>query len=246
MANILEMKNINKEFYTKDGTIKVIEDLSFSLKEGSITAMIGPSGCGKSTILNILSGLIEKTAGSLEIHGKIGYMFQKDHLFDWLTIYDNVTLGLKIQKNKQYNEFANHLLKKYDLWEFRNRYPKELSGGMRQRVALIRTLVVNPDILLLDEPFSALDAQTKLKVSQDIYHIIKEEKKTTLIVTHDLAEALSFSDDIIVLTKRPTSINSFHSIHLTLNEEKTPINARTAPEFRVYFDEIWKELEKNE
>nr|WP_207710469.1 ABC transporter ATP-binding protein [Clostridium senegalense] len=235
-------------FYTVDGELKVLENLSFSLEEGKILAILGPSGSGKSTLLNILSNLLKPTAGDINIKGKIGYMFQRDHLLEWRTIIDNITIGLEIQKklNDDAMEKINKLLKNYGLWEFRNRYPRELSGGMRQRVALIRTLSVDPDILLLDEPFSALDYQTRLMVSDDIYKIIKNENKTTILVTHDISEAISMADQVAVLSKRPANIKNIYDIDLTVSNEKTPLLARKAPEFKDYFDNLWRELDVHE
>ena len=194
MNPIVEVKHIYMNFYTMEGELEVLKDINFTLEEGKILALVGPSGCGKSTILNILTNLLQPTKGMAIVNGKIGYMFQRDHLLEWRTIIDNIKIGLEIQKKltKESLERIEQLLKTYDLWEFRNRYPKELSGGMRQRVALIRTLAVDPDILLLDEPFSALDYQTRLLVSDDIYKIIKNENKTTIMVTHDISEAISF------------------------------------------------------
>lgn len=193
MNPIVEAKNIYMNFYTMEGELEVLRDINFTLDEGKILTLVGPSGCGKSTILNILTNLLVPTKGEVTVNGKIGYMFQRDHLLEWRTILDNIKIGLEIQKKltKESLERIEQLLKMYDLWEFRNRYPKELSGGMRQRVALIRTLAVDPDILLLDEPFSALDYQTRLLVSDDIYKIIKNENKTTIMVTHDISEAIS-------------------------------------------------------
>ena len=193
MNPIVEAKNIYMDFYTMEGELEVLKDINFTLNEGKILTLVGPSGCGKSTILNILTDLLEPTKGQVTVNGKIGYMFQRDHLLEWRTILDNIKIGLEIQKKLTKESLARieELLKMYDLWEFRNRYPKELSGGMRQRVALIRTLAVDPDILLLDEPFSALDYQTRLLVSDDIYKIIKNEKKTTIMVTHDISEDIS-------------------------------------------------------
>ncbi|WP_131026684.1 ABC transporter ATP-binding protein, partial [Clostridioides difficile] len=191
--NIVEVKNINMNFYTKEGELEVLKDVNFNLKEGEILTLLGPSGSGKSTILNILTNLLKPTSGDIKITGNIGYMFQKDNLLEWRNIMDNITIGLEIQgkKDKKSLDRVESLLKTYGLWDFRSMYPKELSGGMRQRVALIRTLSVNPDILLLDEPFSALDYQTRLLVCDDVYSIIKNENKSTILVTHDIGEAIS-------------------------------------------------------
>ena len=194
MNEIVKVTNLYKNFYTKEGELEVLKDLSFTLNQGEIISLLGPSGSGKSTILNILTNLVEPTSGEVIVNGNIGYMFQKDHLLEWRNIMDNITIGLEIQKNKDPKTIkrVETLLKTYGLWEYRNMYPKELSGGMRQRVALIRTLAVNPDILLLDEPFSALDYQTRILVSDDVYRIIKNEGKSAILVTHDISEALSY------------------------------------------------------
>lgn len=193
MNEIVKIENLTKDFYTKDGEVKVLKDINLSVQKGDIFSILGPSGSGKSTILNILTKLLEPTSGKITINGRIGYMFQKDHLLDWRNIMDNITIGLEIihkKDDKQAMETIERLLKTYGLWDFRNMYPRELSGGMRQRVALIRTLSVNPDILLLDEPFSALDYQTRLLVNDDVYKIIKNEHKTAILVTHDIAEGI--------------------------------------------------------
>ncbi|WP_261290857.1 ABC transporter ATP-binding protein [Paraclostridium sordellii] len=181
---------MSKTFYTKDGELEVLKNINFTLNEGEILTFLGPSGSGKSTILNILTGLLTPSEGNFFIDGTVGYMFQKDHLLEWRNVMDNVLIGLEIQnkKSSKYINFVEKLLKTYGLWDFRSMYPKELSGGMRQRVALIRTLAVNPDVLLLDEPFSALDYQTRILVSDDIYKIIKNENKSTILVTHDISE----------------------------------------------------------
>lgn len=248
MAPILQVKNLNMNFYTLEGELNVLDNINFSLEEGKILAILGPSGSGKSTILNVLSKILIPTSGEINVNGKIGYMFQRDHLLEWRTIIKNITIGLEIQKklSEEALKKIEVLLKNYGLWEFRNRYPRELSGGMRQRAALIRTLAVNPDILLLDEPFSALDYQTRLLVSDDIYKIIKNENKTTIIVTHDISEAISMADYVAVLSKRPATIKKIYDINLTINEEKTPLSARKAPEFKDYFNEFWKELDIDE
>nr|WP_301335037.1 ABC transporter ATP-binding protein [Holtiella tumoricola] len=240
------MKNIYKNFYTDEGEITVLQDVNVALERGKILGILGPSGSGKSTLLNILTNLLTPTSGEVKIEGKIGYMFQKDHLLEWRTIMDNITIGLEIQKkvNDEALKRIEHLLKMYGIWEFRNRYPKELSGGMRQRVALIRTLATDPDVLLLDEPFSALDYQTRLMVSDDIYKIIRKEHKDAILVTHDISEAISMCDQIAVLSKRPATVKSLYNISLSVKDkEKTPLVCRKAPEFKDYFDALWKELD---
>ena len=192
MKKILEVKNICKTYQSQNGEIKALKNISFDIKEGEYISIIGPSGCGKSTLLSIISGLESKSSGEIYIDGKIGYMLQKDNLLEWRTIYKNVLLGLEIQKeNTQENrEYVEGLLKKYGLYEFKDKYPAQLSGGMRQRVALIRTLAIRPKILLLDEAFSALDYQTRLMVTEDIFKILKAENITALMVTHDISEGI--------------------------------------------------------
>lgn len=242
---LILLNHISMNFFNQDGVLAVLDDISFQLQQGEISALLGPSGCGKSTILNILSGLLEPTGGTIERKGNIGYMFQRDHLLDWRTIYDNVLIGLEIQKQKHSEEHlqkVERLLRTYGLWGFRKRYPTELSGGMRQRAALIRTLAVDPDILLLDEPFSALDSQTRLMVSEDICGIIRQEQKTTLLVTHDISEAISFADTIYTLSHRPAKVKTIYHLHLTTEEPRTPLKSRKAPEFQEYFNTIWEEM----
>jgi len=241
---VLEFKNVSIKFNNQDSEIEVLDNINFSLEEGEIVAIVGPSGSGKTTILNLIAGLLKPTAGEIIASGEIGYMFQRDFLFEWRSIYRNVILGLEIKKKltEENIERVVTMLKKYGLWDFRNNYPLELSGGMRQRVALIRTLAISPSLLLLDEPFASLDYQTKLRVSEDIYKIIRNEKKTTIIVTHDISEAIAMADRIIVLTDRPARIKKIHPINLKLDEERTPLTARKSETFRVYFNEIWGEL----
>ena len=249
MSIVLEMNHVYKDFYSSEEERQILRDINFSVKEGEILVLLGPSGCGKSTILNIIAGLLEPTEGTVDTYDKkIGYMFQKDHLFEWRTILKNITLGLEIQHKLTDEAQAEikRLLEIYDLWDFRNNFPRELSGGMKQRAALIRTLALNPDILLLDESFSGLDYQTRLIVTDDIYKIIKKENKTAILVTHDISEAISMADTVAVLSHRPTTIQSVHQIKLTTAGEKTPLTARTAPEFKDYFDLFWKELQNNE
>lgn len=242
---MLKIKNLKKIYHTPKEEIEAISDFSFDLRENEFVAILGPSGCGKSTILKILSGLEDKSDGLVEISNdtKLGYMLQEDSLFDWLTIKENCLIGLKIQNllTKESEENVIRLLKTYGLEDFINSYPKNLSGGMRQRVALIRTLAINPDILLLDEPFSALDYQSRLAVSDDVYKIIKKEKKSAIIVTHDIAEAISIADRVIVLTNRPSKIKKVYDIKLT--NKSNPIENRKAKEFSTYYDLIWKDID---
>ena len=249
MEEMVKVVNLTKDFYTKEGEMQVLSNISFTLFQGEILSLLGPSGSGKSTILNILTKLLEPTSGSVTINGTVGYMFQKDHLFEWRSIMDNITLGLEImhkKNDKKSMERIERLLKTYGLWDFRNMYPKELSGGMRQRVALIRTLSVDPDILLLDEPFSALDYQTRLMVNDDVYKIIKNENKSVILVTHDISEAIAMGDKVAVLSKRPSTIKNEYKIDLSMEEEKTPFKCRKVPKFQTYFDLLWKELDNNE
>lgn len=242
---MLKITNLKKTYHTPKEEIEAINNFSLDLKKNEFIALVGPSGCGKSTILKILSGLEKASDGNIEIEKniKLGYMLQEDSLFDWLTIKENCLLGLKIQNilTKENENNVIRLLETYGLKEFINSYPKNLSGGMRQRVALIRTLAINPDILLLDEPFSALDYQSRLAVSDDVYKIIKKENKSAIIVTHDIAEAISIADRIIVLTGRPSKIKNEYEINLT--NKSTPIENRKAKEFSIYYDKIWKDID---
>lgn len=187
---ILEVQNICKTYQAKNGEVKALNNINFSVEKGEYISIIGPSGCGKSTLLSIIAGLEPKTDGEIYIEGKVGYMLQKDNLLEWRTIYKNVLLGLEIQKEltEENKMYAINLLKKYGLYEFKDKYPTQLSGGMRQRVALIRTLAIRPNILLLDEAFSALDYQTRLMVTEDIYKILKQENITAVMVTHDISD----------------------------------------------------------
>lgn len=236
------VKDISMKYHDDEVETVAISKIGFHLNEGEFISIIGPSGCGKSTLLSIISNLIKPTSGEIIINGDktIGYMLQKDHLFEWRSILSNVCLGLEVQKklSKENITFAESLLEKYGLSEFKKRRPSQLSGGMRQRVALIRTLATKPDILLLDEPFSALDYQTRLYVAGDIEKILRKEKKSVILVTHDISEAVSFSDRVIVLSKRPATIANIHEIKLS----KENCSAREAPEFSYYFNLIRKEL----
>lgn len=251
MTSFLSFQNVSLSFHTKQQETYVLSDLSFDIKQGEFVAFVGPSGCGKSTILNLIAGLIQPEKGKILLNDipiqnssdAIGYMLQKDHLFQWRTILDNIMLGPEIRHKKTPEKlaYAKKLLSDYGLSEFTNSRPSQLSGGMRQRAALIRTLVMEPSILLLDEPFSALDYQTRLSVSDDIGKIIKKHSITAILVTHDISEAISMADRVIVLSRRPAQIQLELPIHLTI-QNRTPFNSRSAPEFQDYFNQIWKEL----
>ena len=255
MEEILELKHIYYSYHTMDGETSALSDISFGMKEGEFVAVVGPSGCGKSTLLSLICGLLTPEKGRIRVRGKdlkesttnIGYMLQHDQLFEWRTIYNNVILGLEVQHmlTTKSRQKAHELLDTYGLSRFENAMPSQLSGGMRQRAALVRTLVLEPDILLLDEPFSALDYQTRLRVSDDIGQIIRREKKTAILVTHDLSEAVSLADRVIILSPRPATIRQTLPLIFDL-ENDTPLNRRAAPEFKTYFNLIWKELNSNE
>lgn len=253
--NKVEVKDIYMNYHTMTEETTVLEDICFNVHEGEFVSIVGPSGCGKSTVLNIISGLVKPSSGKVLIEGeeqkgyssKLGYMFQKDQLFEWLTVFQNVSVGLKIKRmfNEKTKAMLEELLKNYGLWEFKNHYPRQLSGGMRQRVALIRTLALSPEVLLLDEPFSALDYQTRLKVSDEIYDIIKREGKTAIMVTHDISEAVSMSSRVVVLSKRPAQVKEIVDVNFD-GDNLTPLKCREHSSFRIYFNRIWRELDYNE
>lgn len=232
---MLIVNNLKKNYHTLKDEIKTLNNISFELKENEFISIVGPSGCGKSTILSILAGIIDKSDGIIICDKTIGYMLQDDLLFEWLTIYDNCLLGLKIQKklNSENKKYVLDLLEKYGLKDFINMYPSNLSGGMRQRVALIRTLAIKPEILLLDEAFSKLDSQTKKFVIDDIFNILREEKISCIMVTHDISDAITFSDRILILQEKPSIIKK---------EIKT--NMTEIPSKRVYEKEYLKLLKE--
>ncbi len=242
---ILVLKNLKKCFHFDEGMTIALDGIDLNIYKDEFVSIVGPSGCGKSTILSILAGLIDKTDGDIIIDDNIsiGYMLQTDSLFPWRTILDNCLIGLEVNglKNEENILYVISLLKKYGLGDFLDKYPDNLSGGMKQRVALIRTLALKPDILLLDEPMSALDYQSRLAISDDIYNIIKNEKKTAIMVTHDIAEAVSMSDRVIVLTKRPGVIKSIYEINL--DGKSTPTNNRKLKDFSKYYDILWSDLD---
>ncbi|MCL2855040.1 MAG: ABC transporter ATP-binding protein [Defluviitaleaceae bacterium] len=243
MKPIVELQDIYMNYHSKDGEVCAVGGVSLPVSAGEFVSIVGPSGCGKSTILSLIAGLISPVSGSVSVDGRVGYMFQRDQLFPWRTILNNVLFGLEIQKNKNADTvaYAHHMLEKYGLGDFRNHRPRELSGGMRQRAALIRTLATRPKILLLDEPFSALDYQTRLAVSDDIGGIIAAEGITTILVTHDISEAIALSDRVVVLTKRPATVRNIHKIQFD-GDYQSPTARRKLPQFPEYFNKIWKEM----
>ncbi|MDE6015132.1 MAG: ABC transporter ATP-binding protein [Acetatifactor sp.] len=252
---MLRLQNINYSYHTLHGETNVLKDLSFDLREGEFVAVVGSSGCGKSTLLSIIAGLLAPESGTIAVNNpdgslhypRVGYMLQHDHLFEWRSVYKNVILGLEINHmlTEERLNYVNQLLRDYDLDQFRDKRPGELSGGMKQRAALIRTLALDPQLLLLDEPFSALDYQTRLSVSADICRLIRRTGKTMLLITHDLSEAISLADRVIVLSRRPATVKCEIPIHLTLTDD-SPLAARNAPEFSSYFNRLWEEIKNEE
>lgn len=247
MNNILKINDLCKTYYTKLGCVEALKNVNLDIKKGEILGVIGNSGCGKSTLLSIIAKLDKKTSGDIVSEKEdyvVGYMMQNDALFPWLTILDNATLGLKIKgiKTKENIEYTKKLLETYGLKDFMNKYPNSLSGGMKQRVALIRTLAIKPDILLLDEPFSRLDLITRLSISDDVYNIIKEKQITTLIISHDIAECISLCDRVAIMSKRPGTIKNIHEIYLS--NKDVPSKNRSDNKFYYYYDLLWKEIDK--
>lgn len=255
MEKLLELKTVGYSYHTMQGETPALTNINFTVFKGEFLAIVGPSGCGKSTLLSLLCGLLEPEHGSILLYGQklfhkgngsIGYMLQHDHLFEWRTIEQNVMLGPEIQKTltPARREAISDMLKTYGLYKFKDAKPSQLSGGMRQRAALIRTLALEPELLLLDEPFSALDYQTRLTVGDDIGTILKKEKKTAILVTHDLSEAVSLGDRVLILSRRPGTIQNI--ITIKFPENLSPLERRNAPEFKDYFNMIWKEMNENE
>ena len=251
MEQVLELKHIHYSYHTLDGETPALVDISFSVEKGEFIAIVGPSGCGKTTLLSLISGLLIPERGLIKINGKyltesttnVGYMLQHDLLFEWRNVWQNVTLGLEIaHKDTARNlERVRRMLSDYGLLEFQHKKPSQLSGGMRQRAALIRTMALEPDILLLDEPFSALDYQTRLTVSADIAAMIRKAEKSVILITHDLAEAISLADRVLILSARPARVKAEFPIHLTAADH-SPLAARRAPEYGQLFNQIWEEL----
>lgn len=255
MEKLMEINHVSYSYHSMQGETPALSNINFTVHKGDFLAIVGPSGCGKSTLLSLLAGLIEPEHGSILLYGQklfqqtsgtIGYMLQHDHLFEWRTVEKNILLGLEIQKKltPAARKKVYDMLKTYGLYKFKDARPSQLSGGMRQRAALIRTLALEPELLLLDEPFSALDYQTRLTVGDDIGSIIKKEQKTAILVTHDLSEAVSLGSRILVLSRRPATIKSI--IDVSFPENISPLERRNLPEFKDYFNQIWKELNQDE
>ncbi|OEH54060.1 spermidine/putrescine ABC transporter ATP-binding protein [Oceanobacillus sp. E9] len=253
--SFLTLEHVTHYYFSKESYVKALDNISFTMKEGEFVSLLGPSGCGKSTLLSIIAGIIPQTQGQVRLQQEelikqnqaIGYMLQQDYLFPWKTIIENVLIGPKIHNNitDEIKQYANTLLSEVGLKDIESKYPSELSGGMRQRVALVRTLINDPKILLLDEPFSALDYQTKLKLEDLVSNLLKTYKKTAVLVTHDIGEAIAMSDRIILLDSHPGSIAKIYDVPLELRDE-TPFNVRKHPKYQLLFDKVWEQLEQKD
>ena len=251
----VELREVNLRYFTAEGEIEALSRVSLRIACGEFVSIVGQSGCGKSTLLSLIAGILRPTEGEVLIDGRpvqgpsrqVGYMLQQDYLFEWRTILDNVLLGAEIQglDLKAARRRAEALLERYGLGDFIYGFPHQLSGGMRQRVALARTLCTEPEILLLDEPLSALDFQTRLALADEMAAILRREGKTVILVTHDISEAISMADWVIVLSRRPGRVKAEHAIAYPSGggRRPTPFETRSAPEFGAYFNHIWGELE---
>ncbi|BBI35360.1 ABC transporter ATP-binding protein [Cohnella abietis] len=249
----IELTGVGLSYFTLKQETEALRDINLSIDRGEFISIVGPSGCGKSTLLSLVSGMLKPTVGTVKIDGnevtstspKVGYMLQHDHLFEWRDVLSNLMVGAEIRRmdRGKAKHKALELLQRYGLGEFAHHNPAQLSGGMRQRVALIRTLVAEPDILLLDEPFSALDYQTRLTLSEEVLQIIKDQGKTAVLVTHDLSEAISMADRVMVMSKRPSTISTVYSIQFDEGDDLSPWKKREAGRYNEYFNAIWKELE---
>ncbi len=255
MQPILSLRDVSYSYHNLKGETPALSHINLQISEGSFTAVVGPSGCGKSTLLSIISGLLAPEDGEILYRGlsskdycadsalRIGYMLQKDHLFEWRTVYQNVILGMELTHSltKENIDYVLKLLTDYGLYSFKDKKPSELSGGMRQRAALIRTMAIHPDLLLLDEPFSALDFQTRLSVSADIASIIRKTGKTALLITHDLSEAITLADRVIVLSKRPAAVKCEMAVLYEISRED-PLAIRSTAAYQKYFNQLWEVL----
>ena len=241
MENILTFRDVTHIYHTVRGELIAAQGLSFSVGRGEFVTIIGPSGCGKTTLLSLAAGLLKPSEGAVESKGAFGYMLQKDELFPWRPIEKKIFLPLEVKRKntQETRQRALALAEKYGLSDFLGCYPSQLSGGMRQRAALIRTLATDPDILLLDEPFSALDYQTRLNVCEDVAAIIRSEQKTALLITHDISEAISLADRVLVLTARPARVAHSHTLDFG---DIPPLKRREQPTFSAWFERLWGEL----
>ena len=251
---LLQVEDVGQIYQAENGEVIAFEHISFSVEQGEFISIVGPSGCGKSTLLSVISGLLPATSGRVLLEGRevsgisphIGYMLQRDDLLEWRTIWHNVLFGLEIRHEKTPETVARAqaLLETYGLAEFRDKYPRQLSGGMRQRASLIRTLAAGPEILLLDEAFSALDYQTRLSVTDDVYGILQREGVTVLMVTHDIPESISMGDRVLILSARPACVREI--LNIEFGAERSPLSCRSDPRFSQYFDHIWRELKSDD
>ena len=242
----IKLTGVSHSFHTVAGETIAIQDLDLTVYDGDFLAIVGPSGCGKTTVLSLIMGLMSPTAGSVRFlreNLRLGYMLQRDHLLDHRTVEKNVLLGLEVQHRltEQSKARAFELLDTYGLGDFRTYKPQQLSGGMRQKVALIRTLALEPDLLLLDEPFSALDYQTRLNLCDEVCCIIRSEGKSAVLVTHDISEAISTADRVAVFSARPATLKTV--IEIGFPKDMPPLERRSQAAFHDYFDRIWKELQ---
>jgi len=252
---IVELRNVSLRYFTPESETEALRNIGLSVRPGEFVGIVGQSGCGKSTLLSLIAGIMKPTAGEVLVDGspvagpspRCGYMLQQDYLFEWRTVIENVLIGAEILNRPMgpARARAEDLLRRYGLSQFMDRYPHQLSGGMRQRAALARTLCTEPDILLLDEPFSALDFQTRLALADEIWSILRREGKTVILVTHDISEAVSMADRVVVMSRRPGRIKAEHDIAFAGNGQgrPPPFKARDEPEFSGYFNKIWQELE---
>lgn len=248
---VVELEDVTVTYHTPSGETRAVEDLSLTVESGEFVSIVGPSGCGKSTLLSLIAGLIRPDRGQVRVGGvpvrgpnpAVGYMLQQDHLFEWRTVLDNCLLGLEVQGRRTRSAVlrVRRLLKDVGLGDFAHRFPAQLSGGMRQRAALVRTLALDPKVLLLDEPFSALDYQTRLKLEDEVSHILRTQGRTVIMVTHDIAEAVSMADRVIVLTHRPARVRREYVIDL--EPRRSPVQVRESPGFSRYFRDIWRDLD---
>ncbi|MFH5184634.1 ABC transporter ATP-binding protein [Paenibacillus sp. TAB 01] len=255
MSNVVEVDNLSHVYVNERGAFLALEHIRLNVRQGEFLSLIGPSGCGKTTLLSLISGLLTPSAGTVRVSGeeikqpssKVGYMLQQDYLFPWLTIYDNASIGLELmaKRNEASRKLVLELLEDMGLGDVADQYPHQLSGGMRQRVALVRTLAVEPDILLLDEPFSALDYQTKLQLEDLVSITLKSRGKTAILVTHDITEAIAMSDRIVVLQPHPGRILTTVEVPSAIREA-LPLKAREAGGFHDLFHRLWGYFEEME